>query len=74
VNHDAPATLLPLLRAADSFLAADPAPHPFTGACASARGHSGEERLLLPSVKPSHRARGGNVVTRMPPRRRACAV
>jgi hypothetical protein len=47
-------TLHPLRRAADSSLAADPAPLPFTDACTSAHGHSGEERSLLPSVKPDH--------------------
>jgi hypothetical protein len=67
VNRDAPAPLLPLPRAADSSLVADPAPHPFTNACASARGHSGDKSSLLPSVKPDHRARGRNVVSRTPP-------
>jgi hypothetical protein len=68
VNRDVPVPLLHLHRTADFSLAADPAPLPFTDACASARGHSGEERSLLPSVKPGHRARGRNVMPRMPPR------
>jgi hypothetical protein len=54
VNCDAPVPLLPLRCTIDFSLAADPAPLPFTDACASARGHSGEERLILPSVKPGH--------------------
>jgi hypothetical protein len=70
VNRDAPLSLHPLRHAADSPLAANPAPLPFTDACTSARGHSGEERSLLPSVKPSHRSRGGNVVPKTPPRMR----
>jgi hypothetical protein len=70
VNCNAPVPLHPLCRAADSPLTANPALLPFTDACTSARGHSGEERSLLPSVKPGHRARGGNVVPRTPPRTR----
>jgi hypothetical protein len=62
------------LTAADSFRTADPAPPPFTDAYALALGHSGEERSLLPSVKPDNRARGGNAVSRTPPCRRACIV
>jgi hypothetical protein len=54
VNHDTPVPLLPLRHAADSSLAADPAPLPLTDACTSAHGHSSEERSLLPSVKPNH--------------------
>jgi hypothetical protein len=67
VNRGAPVPLLPLRRAADSFVAADPAPLPFTDACTSARGHSCEERSLLPSMKSGHRARSRNVVPRTPP-------
>jgi hypothetical protein len=74
VNRGAPVSLLPLRRAADSFLAVDPAPLPFTDACTSARGHSGEERSLLPSMKSGHRARSRNVVPRTLLCHLACAV
>jgi hypothetical protein len=74
VNRDAPVPLLPLHRTVDFSLDVDPPPLPFTDACASARGHSGEERSNLPFVKPGHRAKGRNVVPRTPPRRHARAV
>jgi hypothetical protein len=45
------------------------APPIFTDACTSAHGHSGEERPLLSSVKPGHRAKGWNDVPE-----RHCAV
>jgi hypothetical protein len=70
VNRDAPVPLLPLRRATDFSLAADPALLPFIDACASACGHSGDGRSILPSVKPGHRAKGRNVVLRTPPRTR----
>jgi hypothetical protein len=50
------------------------APPIFTDACTLIRGHSGEERSLLSSVKPSHRARGWNDTPETPPRRLAVAL
>jgi hypothetical protein len=67
--------LLPLLRAAVSFHAGDPAssaPPRFTAACTSARGHQGEAKPLTPLwlTRPSSRDSLLSPVPPLPPRRR----
>jgi hypothetical protein len=68
-NHDARHPLLPLLRAAVTFLADDPALHLFTNACTSARGHRGEDTLPRSSVDASAFEPRGNAP--VAPRHRA---
>jgi hypothetical protein len=54
-----PPPLLPLPRAAISFLSADPTPPSFTDACTAAHGHQGEDMLpRSPVDAPAFEPRG----------------
>jgi hypothetical protein len=68
-NHDARHPLLPLLRAAVTFLADDPALHLFTNACTSLVATEVRTRFPAPLWMPRPSSRGGT-----PPSHRATAL